>query len=85
MSMLKIFAVKDTKAEAFMKPFFMRTRGEAIRGFTEASNDDKTQFCKYPADFYLFEVGEFNEFTGMLSALDAPVNVGCALDFKEIK
>ncbi|WNK13610.1 MAG: nonstructural protein [Microvirus sp.] len=79
---MKLFTVYDSKTENYLRPFTMLTKGEAIRGFAETANDPQSQICKYPADFTLFELGEFNESTGMISLLESKINLGLALDFK---
>ena len=62
--MMKCFTVYDSKAEAFLQPFFMQSKGAAIRGFTELVNDKNHSFGKYPGDYTLFELGSFDEQTG---------------------
>ena len=80
MAKLKVFAVRDSKAEAYMNPFFMRSRGEALRAFVSGVNDPQTQLCKFPADFTLFEIGEFDEESGDLVMLPTgKVSLGLAL------
>jgi hypothetical protein len=64
---LKAFAIRDTKAEAFTRPpIFVQATGLAIRLFTDAANDQENEIGKYPADFTLFEVGEFDQVEGKL-------------------
>ena len=60
----KIFSVYDSKAEVFGKPFFSGTKGLALRSFTEISNDSASEIGKYPADFTLFELGEYDDSNG---------------------
>lgn len=78
---LKFFCVHDSKVGAYMSPFVLRSTGEAIRSFESAVNDVSTQFNKYPADFHLFEIGEFDEQQGVLLPAKHPVSLGCALEF----
>jgi hypothetical protein len=80
--MLKIYAVMDTKAEAFMNPFYVRTLGEAIRSFTDESNKQESPFFKHPEDFNLFELGDFDQFTGVLQPHKAPKSIGTSASFK---
>lgn len=79
---LKVLAVYDSKVEAYLSPFFMRSRGEALRGFESAVNDPQTSFCRYPADYTLFEIGEFDESTGRIAPHQAYVDLGNAVQFK---
>lgn len=80
--MLKLFTVYDSKTETYLRPFCLLTKGEAIRGFSETSNDPQSQICKYPADFTLFELGEFDDQTATLKPYDAKINLGNGLEFK---
>lgn len=57
----KIFCIYDSKAEAYLQPFFMRSKGEAIRALQALVEDVQHNFCKYAADFTLFEVGSFDD------------------------
>jgi len=79
---LRMFAVYDSKVEAFLQPFFMQTRGQAIRSWGEVVNDPQTQFCKFPTDFTLFEIGEYDDAKGVVENCDTKVNLGVAIDFK---
>jgi len=85
MSNVQIFSVYDSKAEAFQRPFFMPTRGSAIRAFSEAVGDEKTDFCKFKADFTLFHIGEFDEIHGTIKPLEAKVSLGTALELSTAK
>lgn len=77
----KVFSVYDSKVEAFLQPFFMHTKGEAIRGFTEIVNDPNHQFSKYPADYTLFELGNYDDSNGSIVTFPTPVSLGLALEF----
>ena len=77
----KVFAVHDIKAEAFLKPFFTNTVGEALRGFIDACNDPQVQFNKHPEDYTLFELGEFDDGKGLITALPTPRPLGKAIEF----
>lgn len=78
----KIVTVYDSKVEGYSNPLSWRSRGEAVRSFQEAVNSPDHQFSKYPMDFSLMEIGEFDEETGRLTAHEKPVSLGLANDFK---
>ena len=59
-----IYAVRDTKAEAFMQPLFFNAEGIARRSFSEAVNDSKSIIGKYPGDFDLYKLGTFDDESG---------------------
>lgn len=79
---LKVYTVYDSKVEEFMTPFFMRAKGEALRAWIATVNDPKTTICLHPADFTLFEIGEFDGAKGNLTMYDSKVSLGTALEFK---
>jgi len=81
--MTKVFAIYDSKAEAYGKPFHYNSRGEAIRGFQEALKDEKTTFAKYPADFTMFEIGEYDELTAELTPYAAKIALGNGIELKQ--
>lgn len=81
MSVLKVYSVFDSKVGAFMHPFFMRSRGEALRGWIDAVNDPQTQFNKHPEDFSLMELGEYDERTGKFANEITPVSLGVGVEF----
>lgn len=63
----KVFSIRDTKAEVFNPPFFKSTHGEAERDFRSLCNDPKSMPNKYPDDFELYYVGDFDDQTGLMS------------------
>lgn len=79
---IKIFSVHDSKVGSFRFPFFMQSTGQAVRGFIDLANDGKSEVCKYPGDFTLFEHGSFDDVTGALVVEKTPVNHGVAVTFK---
>lgn len=78
---LRAFAVRDMKALAFLQPFFSNSSMSAIRAFGDAVAEEKSPFNKHPEDYVLYEIGGYDDNTGMLTAV-APVRMlGCATDF----
>lgn len=82
MAKTKIFTVYDSKAEAYLPPFFMRSHGEALRAWEATVNDPNTNFNKFPADFTLFELGEFDDATAELLPLSPKRALSNALEVK---
>lgn len=83
MAKLLVYSVYDSKVQLFAQPFFMRTKGEALRGWIDVANDPKTNICKYPEDYSLFELGEYEEESGSFKNHQAPVNMGMAAQYKK--
>lgn len=81
--MHKMFTVYDSKAEAFLPPFFMRSRGEAIRAWESEVNNEQSNFCRFPSDFTLFEIGMFDDSNGSVTMYESKVSLGVAVEFKK--
>lgn len=79
---MKMFSVFDSKAACYDKPFVLRNKAEALRGWADVANDSKTMIGKYPADYTLFEIGSFDDLTGVITVYDAKVNLGSALEHR---
>lgn len=70
----KVYAILDTKAEAFGQPFFMLTDGLATRAFTNAAMNPEGEFIKYPLDYILYQIGEYDDATAKLTSVH-PVEI----------
>lgn len=55
--MQKIFTIYDSKAHAYLPPFFLPEAGMAVRVFSDCVNDKSHQFSKHPGDYTLFQIG----------------------------
>lgn len=77
----KLYSVYDSVAETWGKPFPMKNKGEAIRGFAQACSDPQTALYQNPEDYTLFEIGEWDEDNGNLIMHDAKVSCGVAIEF----
>lgn len=62
---LNVYTVFDKAVNAYMQPFFCRSKGEAIRSFSEACSDKSSNFFKYSQDYILVELGEYDDQTGL--------------------
>lgn len=81
---VKLFAIYDSKAEAYLPPFFMKSKGEAIRALSNHVNDPQHNFNKYAADFTLFELGSWDDSTAKFDLLNTPHSLGVLIEFKAI-
>lgn len=80
---LLAFSVYDKKVEAFTPVFFVRAKGEAIRHFMTLCSDGKSLFWKYPLDYDLVLLSEFDDQDGCFSSEDNwPLVVMTGLDAK---
>lgn len=80
---LIMFSIHDSKADAFLTPWSAPTVAVGIRQWKFAANDETTEFFKYPSDYTLFELGEFNQQTGMTTFHDTPKSHGLAITHRE--
>lgn len=75
MMILKMYTVRDSKSEIYNAPFFQKTHGEAERSFRQMCNDEKTMPAKYPEDFDLWYLGEYDDNNGKIETIDTPQHV----------
>lgn len=72
---LKMFTVFDSKAAAFLQPFFAPTTAVAIRSFSQAARTQGHDFNQYAEDYTLFELGEFDQETAKIMLRDTPTSI----------
>jgi len=77
----KVFSIYDVKAGAFLQPFFSVSNGAAIRAFSDAVNDSKTQFAAHPEDYTLHELATFDDMNASFDANLVPVPLGKGTEF----
>jgi hypothetical protein len=82
---LQIFAVYDSKAEAYLSPFFMQSKGQAIRAFGNSASDASTDLGRHPEDFTLFHLGEYDDQNASFSLVSSPISIGLALELVDRK
>lgn len=73
--MLNGYCVLDVKTGLFSQPVFLIHDQVAVRAFVELSQDKSTTIGKYPADYVLMFVGQFDDNLGMFVP-SAPRNLG---------
>lgn len=69
-----ICAVKDRAADAFGRPLFVPSVGLAIRSFSDEVNrsDSENQMFNHSDDFDLYEIGSFDDNTGIIECHAQP-------------
>lgn len=67
---MKIFTVHDKKANSYSTPMFQPTEIHAVRIFREEVNraERGNMLNAYPEDFALYQIGEYDDESGTLSA-----------------
>ncbi len=78
---LQVFSIFDSKAEAFIQPWYSQTVGTAIRSFEQAVNQSDHDFYKFSGDYTLFHLGDFDQAKGLFDMKATPVNLGLAVTF----
>lgn len=79
---LKIYSIWDQKGEIFNTPFYQRTHGEAERSFKQVVNDEKSNLCRYPEDYDLYYLGEYDDQTGKMMPKETPQHMIKATQLK---
>lgn len=77
----KVYSIFDTEVKAYMQPFFLRSKGEAIRALTSLLEDKNSNVAKYPEQFVLFEIGDYDDEKGLIIS-HTPESLGVAIEFK---
>lgn len=77
-----LIALYDRATEAHAPIMTVNTRAEAIRSFRQAVNDPQTPINNNPTDFELYQLGTYNDQTGVITATEREL-IGRAEDYKE--
>lgn len=78
---LKLFVVFDSKTGSYGVPFFRDFTANALREWSEVATnkaEKNNQIAKFPADFTLFEIGEFEQISGELKLYETKFSLGLA-------
>jgi len=78
----KVFSIFDSKVGAYQLPFFRRAKGEAIRDISDSVNSPESGLGRHPEDFTLFELGVYDDSTGVFEQYPAHVSLGILIEFK---
>lgn len=79
---LQIYAVYDSAAGCFNRPFFLPSNGVAVRSFTDEVNRDApdNSLFHHASDFVLHCFGSFDDNSGVFEISPRPVIVVRAAD-----
>lgn len=78
--LLQIFTIYDTKAGAYLPPFYLPQKGQALRTFGDCINDPKHQFSLHPGDYTLMSIGTWDDKTACAIS-NPPESIGNGLEF----
>lgn len=79
----KVFALYDSAIEAYNTPMFLRSRGEAIRSLQAAVNEPGNNIGRWADQYTLFEIGTYDDSTGLIELYEAKQSLGTALQYKD--
>lgn len=83
MAIKKVLSVFDDKVGAFSQPFMSVNRQAALRDFQRAVEDQNLDLFHFPDDYVLFELGEFDDESGLITAVTPPVFLSRGSAFKK--
>lgn len=77
MSVKCVMSVFDSASRLFGQPFFVPATASAVRSVSDEANRAATDNALYqhPEDFELYHVGDYDDCTGLLTAVSPPVLV----------
>ncbi len=76
-----MLTIRDSVAEVYARPFFARSAGEGIRSFSDLLSEPDHPIGQHPDHYTLFEIGSFDEQTGMIVAHE-PRSLGNGMDYE---
>lgn len=79
-SQQNFYAVKDIKSGLFSSIHVQQSNGTAIRAFSEACEDENTQFYKHPSDFSLYHMATLDIESGKIEQTE-PLQIANAAEF----
>lgn len=78
---LNIYAIRDTKAEAYLLPFFERTNQTALR-VVEKAIDTDANFNAYAEDYGLWLLGTWDDANGCVKG-EVPLHLANLVDIRD--
>lgn len=72
-----VCCVFDSAVGLHMRPFFVQTAGQAVRGFTDEVNrpSEDNVLYQHPADMTLVHIGHWDEITAVFERCDPEILV----------
>lgn len=82
---MKVYSIRDMASESYSLPAYFPARGAALRSFMDMVGNEETVYGQHPEHFVLFELGSFDQATGVLEILTAPELVAKAWELVPAK
>lgn len=77
---LKMFSIRDCKAELYNPPSYFHNEGQATRQFSDAINNPETPYGQHPEDYTLFRIGTYDDETAEITP-ESPIALGVGVEF----
>jgi len=78
----KLFCIRDQKIGIFQEPFPCPTDKAALRSLEAAVQQGQGDLGKFPGDFDLYEIGNYDPETGTVEAYKQPKHLTSCLAFE---
>lgn len=70
-----LMSIRDVKADNFTSVWQSDNIATAMRTFVDVAHDAQSFVCRYPEDFGLYRLGEFDSTTGVIIPEPQPVHI----------
>lgn len=77
----RAMSLRDHRVGVFHPPHFFRHEGEALRMLENMVNNPESLVYKVPQDFAIYEVGSYDDASGVFEPLKAPRHVAEAAEY----
>lgn len=81
---LQVLAIFDSATKVFSHPHFDVTVERAQGSFEVTCKDPRTNLSKYPKDYSLWHLAEYDDSTGRFENLKAPLMVVSAMSYANL-
>jgi len=78
---IRLYTIRDGKAEAYLQPFFERTDGTAIRAIKKAVKNDGN-FKNHAEDYSLWSIGVYDDTNGAIESW-VPMHIANLIDVRD--
>lgn len=75
MAKFKLFSIHDRKLNTWSAPMQFLHSGQAERAVQEIFQDKNSMLAKYPEDYSVFQVGEFDDDSAQLTPFQPPTHL----------
>ena len=76
MPVVNVYSIFDTKARAYMQPWYATNHDVAFRNCRASMTQPQSPMAQFPVDFNLFCLGQFDELTGEFHQNGEHMNLG---------